>query len=141
MIYYEREAHMLLGWMLALTGRPEDGIAHIDKAIRLSPQDPAMGYFLHSIAVAHFAAGRYEEAVVWAQRSLQRNPKFYVAHGTLASSHAHLGQLDQARLAFQEMLRRNPEFSPESFKMAHSIADSAFIESWLDGLRKAGWEG
>jgi pentatricopeptide repeat protein len=97
--------------------------------------------FLNGIALAHFSAGRYEEAVVWEQRSLQRNPEHYVSLGTLASSHAHLGQLDQARSAFQEMLRRNPEFSPESFKMLFSIANSAFIESWLDGLRKAGWEG
>jgi hypothetical protein len=38
------------------------------------------------------------------------------------------------------MLRRNPEFSSQTFQMIFSFADAAFIESWLDGIRKAGWK-
>jgi adenylate cyclase len=132
-------ARMALGLFLGLTGEPGEGIAHLERAMRLSPQDPAMNYFLHCIALAHFAAGSFEEAVQWERQSLQRDPDYYIARGTLAASYAHLGELTKAQTALQEMLRRNPEFSPETFQMVFSFADTAVIESWLDGVRKAGW--
>jgi len=130
--------YFALGLVFGVTGRPDDGIAHLEKAIRLSPQDVRMGFFVTGIAFAHFAAGRYERAVEWAQRSLARDPDYHITHGTLAASHAHLGHVDAASRAVQEMLRRNPEFSPDTFSKVFAIADAAFIESWLDGLRKAG---
>jgi tetratricopeptide (TPR) repeat protein len=99
-----------------------------------------MRYFLHGIALGNFAAGRFEEAVQWEQRSLQRDPDYYITHGTLAASYAHVGELDRAGAALQEMLRRNPEFFPKTFRRVFFFADAAFIESWLDGLRRAGWE-
>jgi pentatricopeptide repeat protein len=99
-----------------------------------------MGFFLHCVALAHFAAGRYEQAVEWEQQSLGRHADYYIAHGTLAASHAHLGQMDAARRALQEMLRRNPEFSPDTFRTVFSFASPTFIDDWLDGLRKAGLE-
>jgi tetratricopeptide (TPR) repeat protein len=97
-----------------------------------------MGYFLSCIALAHFAAGRYDSAVEWAQRSLGREPDYYVTHGTLAASRAHLGHVDAASRAAQEMLGRNPGFSPGAFSKVFAIADPTFIENWLAGLRMAG---
>jgi hypothetical protein len=53
---------------------PEEGIAHLERGLRLSPQDPGKNYYLNCIAMGHFAAGRYAEAVQWEQQSLQWNP-------------------------------------------------------------------
>jgi hypothetical protein len=78
--------------------------------------------------------------VEWVQRSLGRNPDYYVAHGTLAASQAHLGHADAAHAAVQEMLRRNPKFTADAFKMVFAFADPSFTASWLDGVRKAGLE-
>jgi TolB-like protein/Tfp pilus assembly protein PilF len=134
------DAHLPLGLFLALTGRPEDGIEHLEKAIRLSPQDPSIGFSLNGIGLAHFAAGRYEQAVEWVQRSLGRNPDYWVAHGTLAASHALLGNADAARTAYEEMLRRNPKFTADAFETVFAFADPSFTASWLEGVRKAGPE-
>jgi adenylate cyclase len=134
-------AHQTLGLFLAVTGHPERGIAHQQKAMRLSPLSPMMSYYLHCIALAHFAAERYEEAVRWEQRALQRKPDYWISLGTLASSYAHLGREDDARSAVWKMIESNPESSAEAFTMIFSVADAAFIEAWLDGLRKVGWEG
>jgi hypothetical protein len=49
--------------------------------------------------------------------------------------------MDEARATLEKMLRNNPEYSEEAFKMIFSIADPAFIESWLSGVRRAGWAG
>jgi adenylate cyclase len=134
------EAHFALGLFLATRGHPDQGVAHLEKAVRLSPQSPVANFYLHGIAVGHFAAGRYEEAVRWEQRSLQRAPDLWIALGTLASSYAHLGRLDEARTALEEMLRRSPEFSLDAVRMVSSFADPAFMERWIDGLRKAGFK-
>jgi hypothetical protein len=39
------------------------------------------------------------------------------------------------------MLERSPEFSEDSFRMVFAHGTPAFLDSWLDGLREAGWEG
>jgi adenylate cyclase len=131
-------AHLVLGYSLAVSRDPEEGIRHLERAVRLSPQDLAKNYFLNCIAIGHFTAGRYAEAVEWEQQSLQWNPDYWVAHAVLASSYAHLGKLPEAQRAFREMVRLNPEFSLGAFKMLFSIADTSFIEGMIDGLRKAG---
>jgi adenylate cyclase len=132
------DAQFALGLFLAAKGDPDEGIAHLERAMRLSPQAPVMNFYMHGIAVGHFAAERYEEAVRWEQRSLQRDSDFWIALGTLASSYAHLGRKEEAQTALREMLRRNPEFSLSAVKMIFSVANPAFTESWIDGLRKAG---
>ena len=96
---------------------------------------------MHGIALGHFGAGRYEESVEWEQRALQRTPDYWMSLGTLASSYAHLNRIEEARLNLEKMLSSSPQFSEDGFRMIFSIADAAVIESWLGGIRKAGWEG
>jgi adenylate cyclase len=131
-------ANLALGIFLSLTGAPDEGIAHIERAVRLSPEDPVRSFRLNCIAIGHFAAGRYTEAVQWEKQSLQWNPDYWIAHAVLASSHAQLGQIPEAQEAFREMLRVNPEFSTDALKKIFSIADLSLVETILDGLRKAG---
>jgi tetratricopeptide (TPR) repeat protein len=63
-----------LGLTLALTGRPDEALVNLEKGMRLSPRDLFMWWFFHGKAAAHFAAGRYQDAVHWAQQSIQRRP-------------------------------------------------------------------
>jgi adenylate cyclase len=80
--------HYTRGGTLAFTGRPDEAIPSLERAMRLSPHDPRTPAFYAAMGVAHFAAERYEEAVVWLQKSLQRNPEFLPAYSTLAASYA-----------------------------------------------------
>ena len=56
-------AHCHLSHGLAFAGQDREAIEHAEEAIRLSPLDPEMALFLGGIAVAHYTAGRYAEAV------------------------------------------------------------------------------
>jgi TolB-like protein/Tfp pilus assembly protein PilF len=131
-------AHYELGAALALAGRPDDGIAKIETAIRLSPRDPATGFFFQSMSLAHLVAKRYEEAVKWAQRSLQHRPDDHNTHGYLAVSYAHLGRLEEAQTEIGEVLRLQPGFSLGRVEQILAGPDPDFVEHWIDGLRKAG---
>jgi adenylate cyclase len=131
-------AYAYLGNFLALAGSSDDAIEKLSKGMRLSPRDPLMFVFLSGMAYAHFAAGRYEDAVDWAQRSFQRRRDWLDAHVVLAASYAHLGRLDEARKASEEILRLQPEFSVAASKRTLSAADEDFTQRCMDGLRKAG---
>jgi adenylate cyclase len=131
-------AYGMLGNILATLGRPEDAIPTLEKGMRLSPRDPFSFAFLSGLALAHFAAGRYEDAIDWAQRSLRRRTDWIDSHHILAASCAHLGRLDEARAALQEAVRLQPDFSLDTFKMMFSSSDPGFAERYLDGLRRAG---
>jgi tetratricopeptide (TPR) repeat protein len=131
-------AHTNLGMMLARSGRPDEAIATHEKAMRLSPQDPTIWTCLFGMAMAHFVAGRYEEAVKWAQQSVQRRADFAMPYRFLAASYAHLGRLDEARTALEEGLRLTPEFSLGSLQLITLGANPDFVGRMTDGLRKAG---
>jgi adenylate cyclase len=130
--------YFILGLYLARAGRPDEGIAKIEKGMRLSPRDPRTWMALLYLGQAHFAAGRYEQAVEWTQKSLQQGPDYPASHRILAASYAQLGKLYEAKNALAEALRLQPDVSLAPFKQALSSADPDFTERLLDGLRKAG---
>ena len=96
---------------------------------------------MHCISLGHFGAGRYEKSVEWEQRALQRTPDYWISLGTLTSSYAHLGRTEEARSTLEKMLRANPDYSEDGFRMIFAIADTDYVNRWLGGIRKAGWEG
>ncbi len=69
-------AHAHLGHGLAFSGRDSEAIVYAQNAIRLSPLDPLMAMFLGSIAVAHYTAGRYAEAIDYTTQAARLRPGF-----------------------------------------------------------------
>ena len=85
-------AHSHLSHGLAFAGRDREAIEHGEDAIRLSPLDPEMALFLGGIAVAHYAAGRYAEAVQYTTEALRLRPGFQGAQRLRCASLAQAGQ-------------------------------------------------
>src|SRR5258708_39294218 len=69
-------AHAHLSRSFAFAGRDREAIEHGEHAIRLSPLDPEMALFLGGFAIAHFAAGRYAQAVDSATEALRLRAGF-----------------------------------------------------------------
>jgi adenylate cyclase len=130
--------YFILGLYLARAGKPEEGIAKIEKGMRLSPRDPRLWMALLYLAQAHLAAGQYEQAVEWVQKSLQQAPDYPASHRILAVGYAHCGELDKAANSLAEALRLQPGFTVARLKEAMPSADPKFTECLADGLRKAG---
>ena len=123
---------------MALAGRPDEAIALLEEAIRLSPQDPAIEFVLHGIALAHFGAQRYEQAVDWASKTVQRRPDFAWAYRTMAASYAQLGRQEEARRALDKAIELAPEFTiPEGARVLLT-AELTAGERYRNGLRLAG---
>jgi adenylate cyclase len=127
--------------------RPEEAMALLEKQLRLSPLDPMADTALARVAFLHLGAGRYEQAIDWALRSLRRRPKSPIGNSILAASYAHVGRLEEASRAVRELWPENDDQGPslaglevflaETERTYRGVLGSALIERLSDGLRKA----
>ena len=92
-------AYGSLGTVLNLVGRHEEAIANQQIAIRSNPRDPSIFFRFSGIAFAHYLAGRFDEAVLWANKSIHRRARWYFSHFVLAASHCSAGRPDEAKMA------------------------------------------
>jgi Flp pilus assembly protein TadD len=129
-----------VGFLLTLTGNPSEGIPHIEKGLQLNPRDPRNHHYFGFMARALYTARRYDEAVEWARKSLQRRPNQPEPHLILATSLGQLGQLEAARTELETCERLRPGYSNPS-GWVHTYAGASDNDHFLEGLRKAGWEG
>ncbi len=97
------------------------------------------------MAMAHFAAERYEQSADWALRALEDEASSYslaFAHLLIASSDAHLDRLDKAEESLADAQRLWPDVAIKWDLWSIFMAgDPALRDRYLDGLRKAGLEG
>ena len=132
------KAHGDLGRGLAFAGHDREAIAQVDVAIRLSPLDPDMALFLGALAVAHYGAGRYADALRHAEELLRSRPGFQGAQRLRCASLAQTGRIDEAR-SFLVMIRReHPQLSLDWIRACVPYQTPELMERFLDGMRKAG---
>lgn len=63
------------------------------------------------MSVAHFAAGRFDRALEFAEKSLAVRRDYARAHLMRATSLVELGRIDEAREAFTQAMTLQPEFN------------------------------
>jgi len=132
-------AHGYLGWAFVFDGQSENAITHLDEAIRMSPQDPQNAIFTTGIAIAHYMAGRYEEAVAACRKAFQQRSGLARGTRVYIASLAQAGQLEEARAALAAMKEIHPELSIAWIKQ-YVPYTAASMEKFLEGMRKAGLE-
>ncbi len=99
-------AYNALGYTLIdRTQRVDEGIALLEKALKLRPEDP---FILDSMGWAQFRSGRLTEAVDYLKRAygLRTDPEI-AAH--LGEALWSAGKLDEARAVWQGSLKEHPE--------------------------------
>jgi TolB-like protein len=134
-------AHCYLSHGLAFSGRDREAIAHGEEAIRLSPLDPEMAMMLGGIAVAHYIAGRYDEAVRYSEELLRLRPGFQGAQRMRCASLAQTGKLEEARKFLATVRLEQPRLSLAWIRASVPYQTPELMERFLDGMRKAGLTG
>ncbi len=134
-------AHEMLGIALIYSGRAKEGLAALQRYLRLDPRDPIIALGLLQISIGHYFCREYETALEAVERVIRSYPDFPLSYRWLAATLGQLEQTDKARSALEKAIAlaptsfdfyvrgRAPWFRPE---------DHAHM---LEGLRKAGWEG
>jgi adenylate cyclase len=134
-------AHHGLGFALVLSGQVEEGAEELDKAIRLSPRDPVLWGTMCFRSIASNLLHQYEEAAKWARRVLiepRAAEGGYWPYAVLASALGNLDQLNEAHDAVGEALQRKSDLSLTYLKTTLPTKQPDGLDTYLDGLRKAG---
>jgi len=134
-------AHSHLSRGYAFAGRDREAIEHGEDAIRLSPLDPEMALFLGAIAVAHYAAGRYEEAARYTTEALRLRPGFQGAQRLRCASLAQAGRVEEARSFLATLRLQQPELSIDWIRASVPYQTPRLMQHYLEGMRKAGLDG
>jgi len=134
-------AHLAFGETLIFSGHPREGVAALERSIRLDPHSPVLpgrpGPF-NLLALGLSFAGEYQAAVEAAKRAIHSDPNFPSPYRWLAAALGQLGRVAEAK----EVLEKAIAVGPASFDMYvrrrvpwHRPEDHAHM---LEGLRKAG---
>jgi adenylate cyclase len=132
-------AHGYLGSALAFAGRSEQAIAHLEQAIRMSPQDPQNAIFNNGFAIANYLSGRFAEAVSFSRKALQQRDGWTGAHRIYVASLAQNGQIDEARAALARVKELQPALSITWIEQNVPYTPDPMAK-FIEGMRKAGLE-
>jgi TolB-like protein/class 3 adenylate cyclase len=131
-------AWLFSGWIKVWLGEPEVAIERVAHALRLSPQDPHIFSMQSATASAHFIAGRYAEALSWAEAAILGRPTFFLASCVAAASGAMAGRHAEAEKSMARLRRLYPEFRISNLKELLTTRRPEDYERWVEGLRRAG---
>jgi len=123
-----------LGNKSDLAGDP-DGIAFMEKAQKLNPEDARLPAHLTFLARAYVNIGNHGAAVERARQAIRRRHDYVPAYYILAISLGCLGELDEARAALAKCDELSPDFV-QSRQGWQPYADPASNERLQEGLRR-----
>ncbi len=130
------ESYVMLALTLSYVGKPEKGVALIDKAMRLSPfyHDNWLGVLPNGYRML----GRHQEAISLEHGRLKRNPENFYSDFRLAVLYMELGREREARVHVAEAIKKNRNLSLRQIRFCEPYQDERYLERYLDDLRKAG---
>jgi len=129
-------AYGFLAEALNLSGRPDEAIGFVKKAMRLDPHYPP--WLVFHLADSYFLLRRYDESIAALQDALSRNPDFLPARRVLAIVYTELNREKEARAEVGEILRISPGASLERWRERTPFKNQVDLERFILGLRKAG---
>jgi len=132
-------AWMARGAIHASRNQPEGAIEATERARRLSPFDPYTFFCAFTVANAHFAARRFEQAAEWADRALHDQPRLASAMRLKVTALALLGHLDEACTELNRLLAIDPKVTIAGYRAyaGHFLA-AELLELQVTGMRLAG---
>lgn len=134
----ESLAWLQKGNAMSFRGDGREAVRLVEKAIALSPVDPARHFYESLLASAALSAGDFERAVTAALASLRINADHVSSHRVLAIAYACAGRMDDARRAVAGVLQREPELTVRSFVARSPGGRSGLASKFGEALAAAG---
>jgi len=136
-----------IGQLLNFTGNCEAAIPHLEKAIRLSPRDPGIGWGYLNLGGCHLFLGRIGQALDLKRKAVAALPQDFATHLSLAGVLGLDGDIDQAKSEIAEAVRLRPEIASVSRFREFLRSIGLVHPDWLEqmdktvfaGLRRAGF--
>jgi tetratricopeptide (TPR) repeat protein len=125
-------------WAETVLCRGEQGQAHADAAMLLSPIDPLYYAMLGARALSHLVRGDDAEAAAWGEKAAA-SPGAHVLIAIIAvACHALHGDMAKARIWADNARRRKPEIGRADFFRSFPFKDEAIRLRISEGLSRSG---
>jgi tetratricopeptide (TPR) repeat protein len=125
-------------WTKVWLGKPEQALDCLQRAMRLSPQDPQFFNMRTATGWAHLQQGRYDEAQKWGQSALNDQPDYVNALYLLTASSALAGHDAQAREALGRLSSLEPGARVGLLQQRYPFRRPEDLANVSEGLRRAG---
>ena len=126
------------GWVRTFLGETEAMIQHMARAMRLSPLDPLIFSMQAITALGHFFAGRYDEAVAWAEKAVRERPNMLITLRAAAASYASAGRSEDAHKMIARALQLDPDMRVSNLKDRLMMLQPEHFAKYAGSLREAG---
>jgi len=133
-----------LGWALSSAtlsylGLSTEAIRRAERALRLSPVDHGLFYYHSVLSLAHYSAGKYQEAVTWGRIAIGENPNYTSNLRYLAAAFAASNKQAEARKLTEVLKTLDPTLTLSSYGIARNpFRDPHQRNLHLEHLRQAG---
>jgi adenylate cyclase len=129
------EAYGCLGNICTFSGRPQEAIPLLERAMLLDPAYTQQ--YLHLLGVANLLAGKYETAAVLLRQRVLLVPGTDFTRAVLSSALGHLGDIGGARRVRRELKEINPQYSFSEHFARQPFTSQEDVRRIADGLAKA----
>ena len=126
------------GWIDVYKGDSQLAIERFRIALELAPQDPLAFNNLLGIGVAHFNAGRYQEAARWQDRALREHPSAAWIHRTMCPAFVLAGDELEARRSLAALRETYPDLTVASVQQGLPPLRPGVRDLIFDALQTAG---
>lgn len=135
--------NLALAWCLSglaqsYMGHHEEAIGRMRQAVLLSPSDPHLFFFDMALIMPHLLRGEHQRAVEIGRQAIDLNPWFASSYKGHLSALGHLHRDKEAAETRARLLVLEPGFCVATAVERSAISHSEDIETYADGLRKAG---
>ena len=119
-------------------GNFEQSIAYSQRAMLMSPGDPAAHLSMTAIAHSQMGLANYDKALVAAEQSFAINSSYAPTLWMLIAANAQLGRMDEAKRWLATFQIQFPGVSIANIREGQPHKDPLAMAAILDGLRLAG---
>jgi len=124
-----------LAWIMFASGRPEEALELIQRAMRLNPNYPH--WWLMILEEAYRLSGRYDEAIETIKEDLRQLDNYFT-RTRLALYYAQTERDEEAHAEIERVLRMKPNMNLEIWANAQFFKDRSQLERDLADLRRVG---
>jgi Tfp pilus assembly protein PilF len=117
-------------------GRPEEGVAYLEKAVAM---EPAWLVTRSMLGEALVEAGRVDEGIAMLRSGTEENPEFRENYWRLASAYWVAGRFDEAARWYVQSIAIQPDpfMYQDLVTILLDLGDAASAEKWLSRLESA----
>jgi tetratricopeptide (TPR) repeat protein len=126
------------GWVKASLHEPELAIEHVNRAMRLSPNDPHLFSMCCCLGLAHFVADRYNQSLSYAEIAVREDPGTLLPLCIAAASGALACRFGEAQKAMIGLRQIAPALRLSNLGSLQPFRRSDDYAKWHEGLRLAG---